>query len=106
MSLSALGNQLFWRLEMTKNQNIVPIGDRTILIDVPSSYTVEIEEDGTLTAFPAADPKAFNLRFTVLMVRAKDAKKTKEIDLAEDLVADARQRGIQSHRQGALAWFT
>lgn len=90
---------------MESGNETVPIGDGSVLIDVPQIFTVEIDQDGTVDAVLSTNAQLFTLRFSVLTVGAKDPKKTKEIDLAAEIIADAQNGRLQVQRQGDKAWY-
>src|SRR6516162_5805771 len=90
---------------MTHGSETVAIGDGSTLLELPTTFKLESEEDGTLCAVPAIEPDVLTLRFSVVKVAAKDPKKTADIDLAADTIARAGKEGRESYRAQDKAWY-
>jgi hypothetical protein len=80
----------------------IALADGSLLLDLPSDYSVELEEDGTVCAFPSDQPEILALRFSVLTVSHKDGNLP---DLAADLLAGAKNEGYSAESVGDKAWY-
>src|SRR6185436_17937018 len=90
---------------MKSTLQTIDIGDGSLLIQLPETFSWEFEEEGTLCAYLADDPELLVLRFSVITVAHENAENTAAIDLAAENAAQALAHGVAATRLVDRSYF-
>ena len=84
----------------------IDIGDGSLLIQLPETFSWEFEEEGTLCAYLADEPELLVLRFSVITVAHEKPENTAAIDLATENAAQADAHGVTATRLIDRSYFS
>jgi hypothetical protein len=91
---------------MKSTSQTIDIGDGSLLIQLPETFSWEFEEEGTLCAYLADDPELLVLRFSVITVAHEKPENTAAIDLAGENAAQADAHGVAATRLIDRSYFS
>ena len=90
---------------MNDDAETIAIGDGSIVLQLSTRLSTELEEDGTICGFIPDAPDLLALRFSSVTCSAETPDRTAKLDFAAEILAQGNQKGRPIMQVGATSWY-